>query len=157
MAKETYVYALDLSLNSTGVCIFTNDGEVVKTFTIDTHSRKETKLKLEMIGNEFSHIVQKYPPSAVVIEQGFSLFNASTQAIFKVHGLIQYLFSAYEQIFYPSSTVKKVVGGRGNITKEELKEIILKKYPHLTFNNLDESDAYAVGETFFIKKGIKNA
>lgn len=155
--KKTYTYALDLSLNSTGVCIFTNDGKFVKAFTIDTHSEKETKLKLSIIGAEFINLIKKYVPEIVIIEQGFSLFNASTQALFKVHGLANYLFAEYEQIYYPASTVKKVVGGKGNISKEELRDIILKKYPKIKFKTLDESDAFAVGETYFIKKGIKDA
>lgn len=155
--KKTYVYSLDLSLNSTGVCIFTNDGKFVKAFTIDTHSEKETKLKLAIIGSEFINLMNKYTPEIVIIEQGFSLFNASTQALFKVHGLANYLFAQYEQIYYPASTVKKVVGGKGNMGKEELRDIILKQYPNITFKSLDESDAFAVAETYFIKKGIKNA
>lgn len=152
--KKTYIYALDLSLNSTGVCLFTNDGKFVKALTIDTHSEKETKLKLSIIGAEFINLIKEYPPSIIVIEQGFSLFNASTQALFKVHGLINYLFAPYEQIYYPASTVKKVVGGKGNMTKEEIRDIIFNKYS-IEFKTLDESDAFAVGETYFIKKGIK--
>ena len=152
--KKTFVYALDLSLNSTGVCIFTNDGRFIKAVTIDTHSEKETKLKLTIIGNEFLNLMKTYTPSLVVIEQGFSLFNASTQALFKVHGLANYIFAQYEQIYYPASTVKKIVGGKGNMKKEEIRDAILKTYPDIKFNSLDESDAFAVAETYFIKKGI---
>jgi len=151
---KKYVYALDLSQNSSGVCIFTNDGEFVKVFTIDTNSEKETKLKLKIIGNKFVETMKEYPPDIVVIEQGFTLYNPSTQAIFRTHGLVNYLFSEQEQIYYPASTVKKIVGGKGNMTKEEIHNAILKKYPKLKFKNYDESDAYSVGLTYFIKKGI---
>lgn len=152
---KTYVYALDLSLNSTGVCIFTNDGQFVKTVTIETNSEKETKLKLKIIGNEFIKLMKIYPPEIVIIEQGFTLYNPSTQSIFRVHGLVNYLFSEQEQIYYPATTVKKIVGGRGNIGKDELQEVIKKKYPDVDFKNYDESDAYAVGLTYFLKEGIK--
>lgn len=155
--KKTFIYALDLSLNSTGVCIFTNDGQYVKTLTIDTHSEKETKMKLYMIGKKFIELIDLFPPSIVIIEQGFTRFNPSTQAIFRVHGLVNYLFYQYEQVYYPASTIKKVIAGKGNVDKEEVKAIILKKYPDLNFKTLDESDAFSVGETYFIKKGIKNA
>ena len=152
--KKTYIYALDLSLNSTGICLFTNDGRFVKSLTIDSHSKKETKLKLSMIGIEFLNLIKQYPPSIIVIEQGFSLFNASTQALFKVHGLINYLFAQYEQVYYPASTVKKVITGKGNAKKEEVRDAIIKNYS-ITFNNLDESDAFGTGMTYFIKKGLK--
>lgn len=154
---ETYTYALDLSLNSTGVCIFTNDGHIVNTLTIDTHSEKETKLKLKIIGDAFIKLIKKYPPEIIIIEQGFTLFNASTQQIFRVHGVVNYLFCKYEQIYYPASTVKKEIGGKGNMTKEQVRDAILMKYPDLKFKTLDESDAYSVGETYFIRKGIKHA
>lgn len=155
--EKTYVYALDLSLNSSGVCIFTDDGYIVKLLTIDTHSKKETKLKLATIGKNLLRLIKKYPPKVVVIEQGFSLFNASTQAIFKTHGVVNYIFSKYEQIYYPATTVKKVISGKGNTSKEELKKILNEQYPDISFFTLDESDAFALGETYFIKKGIKNA
>lgn len=155
--EKKYVYALDLSQNSSGVCIFTNDGKFVKAFTIDTNGEKETKLKLRIIGNEFIKIMKEYPPDIVVIEQGFTLYNPSTQAIFRVHGLVNYLFSEQEQIYYPASTVKKIIGGKGNMTKEEIYYAIQKKYPKIKLHNYDESDAFAVGETYFLKQGIHHA
>ena len=151
---KTYIYALDLSQNSSGVCIFTNDGQFIKALTIDTNGEKETKLKLRIIGNKFVELMKQYTPELIVIEQGFTLYNPSTQAIFRVHGLVNYLFSEYEQIYYPASTIKKIVGGKGNMGKEEIRDVIIKKYPYLKFNTLDESDAFAAGETFFIGKGI---
>jgi Holliday junction resolvasome RuvABC endonuclease subunit len=154
---EKYVYALDLSQNSSGVCIFTNDGRLIKMFTIDTNGEKETKLKLKIIGDEFVKTMKEYPPETVIIEQGFTLYNPSTQAIFRVHGLVNYLFSEQEQIYYPASTVKKIIGGKGNMTKEEICDALHKKYPKIKFKNYDESDAFAVGETYFIKRGIHNA
>lgn len=149
--EDTYVYALDLSLNSTGVCIFTNDGKIVEIMTIDTHKEKETKLKLKLIGDDFKKLIKVYTPGVIVIEQGFTRFNASTQAIFRVHGLVNYIFCDYEQIYYPASTVKKTVGGKGNMEKEEIREKILLQYPNIKFNNYDESDAFSVGLTYFIK------
>ncbi len=157
MKKQTYTYALDLSLNSTGVCIFTNDGQFVEAVTIDTHGEKELPLKLSVIGKTFLEIIEKYTPEVVVIEQGFTLYNASTQSLFRVHGLVNYLFAEYEQIYYPASTVKKTITGKGNVTKDVVRDCLLDKYPDLKFSNFDESDAFAVGETYFIKKGIKDA
>ena len=154
---KTYIYALDLSLSSTGLCLFTNDGEFVKSFTIETKTENESQLRLKHIVLSLKDIVKEYPPEIVVIEQGFSRFNKSTQAIFKVHGIVEYLFSEYEQIKYPATTVKKVVGGKGNITKEKLRDKILEDYPDIKFKSLDESDAFAVGLTYFIARGIKNA
>ena len=99
-----------------------------------------------------------YEPELVVIEQGFTLFNSSTQAIFRVHGIANYIFSQYEQIYLPASSIKKIVGGRGNMTKEEIQQIILSSYGNVKFHNYDESDAFSICLAYFIKEGIiKNA
>lgn len=158
MKKKKYIYGLDLSLNSTGICIFTNDGQFVECMTIDTTDLKEVKLKLTRIGNDFIKIIKTYEPEIVVIEQGFTLYNNSTQAIFKVHGIANYIFSEYEQIYLPASTIKKIVGGKGNMTKEKIRDIIIQQYPNVKFKNLDESDAFSICLAYFIKEGIiKNA
>ena len=149
-----YIYGLDLSLNSTGICIFTNDGQFVECMTVDTNDLKETKLKLKRIGEDFIKIMRVYEPEKVVIEQGFTLFNSSTQAIFRVHGIANYIFSQYEQIYLPASTIKKIVGGKGNMPKEGIKDIITKQYPSVKFKNLDESDAFSICLAYFIKEGI---
>lgn len=152
--EQTYIYGLDLSLNSTGVAIFTNDGKYITCMTIDTNNLKETKLKLKKIGKELTSISKKYEPSRIIIEQGFTLFNASTQAIFRVHGVVNYIFYKYEQIYMPASSIKKIVGGKGNMSKEEIKNIILDKYPETKFRNYDESDAFSICMAYFIKNGI---
>ncbi|HOM77853.1 MAG TPA: crossover junction endodeoxyribonuclease RuvC [bacterium] len=156
--ENKYVYGLDLSLNSSGICIFSNDGKIIELLTIDTHKEKEIPAKLKIIGNDLIKISKVYPPSKIVIEQGFSRYNASTQAIFRVHGIVNYLFNEYEQIYYPASSIKKVVTGKGNASKKEVQDAILLLFPKLKFANTDESDACAVGLTYFIKNGvIKNA
>ena len=42
---------------------------------------------------------------------------------------------------------------KGDATKKQVQEIILKKYADIKFSNEDESDAFAVGLTYFIKIG----
>ena len=62
-----------------------------------------------------------------------------------------YMWGDYEQIYYPASTVKKVVGGKGNMSKIEIHDIICKEYPEISFRNYDESDAFATALCFFKK------
>jgi Holliday junction resolvasome RuvABC endonuclease subunit len=150
----SYVWGLDLSLSSTGVAIFSDDGGFVTSLTIDTKAEKETKLKLKAIGNKYIELIKLYPPSVIVIEQGFSLHNISTEQIFRVHGITNYLLCEYEQIYYPPATVKKTITGKGNATKEEVQLYIHMEYPNIVFGTLDESDAFGVGKTYFIKEGI---
>ena len=149
-----YVIALDLSLSSTGVAIFREDGTCVKTETIETSTHDETPIRLKRIASKIKSIKKKYQASTIIIEQGFSRFNISTQQLFRVHGLINYLFCDTEQKYYHSTSVRKVVLGKGNAKKEEVRNFILEKYNQISFNSMDESDAFAAGLCFFIEKGI---
>jgi Holliday junction resolvasome RuvABC endonuclease subunit len=87
------------------------------------------------------------------MERGFYRFMTSTETVFRVHGLCQYLFWDIEQIYYPPATVKKQVGGVGNATKDRIREIVSKKYPEVEWANLDESDAVSVGLCYLYKAG----
>jgi len=76
----------------------------------------------------------------------------STQVIYRVHGILNYIMSEFEQIYYPPKTVKEAIL-KGNATKKQVQEVIKNKYPDIVFKNEDESDSYAVGLTYFIKTG----
>jgi Holliday junction resolvasome RuvABC endonuclease subunit len=156
-AMNRHLCALDLSLNSTGVCIFTMEGDCIEKLTIDTHKIENTQLKLREIGNIFENLIEKYDFEIIVMEKGFSRFNKSTQQLYRVHGIANYIFSEFKQIYYPSGTIKKLITGKGNASKELVHDCLIKGYPNIKFENYDESDAFAVGESYFLKKGIKNA
>ena len=148
-----YIFAFDLALGSTGVTIFSNDASMVLITSVDTKMEKTHPLKLNKIAEFLLDLKEKYPPEKIIIERGFYRYAASTEAIYKVCGLVQYLFWEIPQIFYPPMTVKKVVGGKGNLKKEELRDIIEKEYK-VSFSNTDESDSFAVGICYLKSKGI---
>jgi len=148
-----YIFAFDLAMSVTGITIFDNDANVVLITSVDTKAEKTHPLKLKIIADFVLDLKEKYPPNKIIIERGFYRFATSTEAVFRVHGLINYLFYEVPQILYPPMTVKKVVGGKGNLKKDELREIIEKEYK-LSFKNDDESDACAVGICYFKSKGI---
>jgi crossover junction endodeoxyribonuclease RuvC len=147
-----YLCALDLSLNSTGVCIFTTEGDYVEKLTIDTHKIENTQLKLREIGNIFENLIEKYDFEIIAIEKGFSRFAKSTQQLYRCFGVASYIFSSYPQFYYPSGTIKKVVTGKGNASKKSVQDAINKMYPDIAFNSFDESDAFAVGLTYLVKE-----
>ena len=153
LSMMKYIHALDLALNSTGVCIFTNDGDIIDLLTIDTAKLDETRLKLEKIGKEFKRLIKKYPPCLVVMEKGFIRYNKSSQAVFRVHGVANYIYCNYNQIYYEATSVKKAVTGKGNANKQLVQESVLLVKPGIEFKNYDESDAVAVGLTYFSKEG----
>ena len=152
MGKK-YIFAFDLAMSVTGITIFDNDANVIEITSVDTKAGKTHPLKLKIIADFVLELKKKYPPDKIIIERGFYRFAASTEAVFRVHGVINYLFWDVPQILYPPMTVKKVVGGRGNLKKEELRDIIEKEYK-VSFSNTDESDSFAVGICYLKSKGI---
>ena len=148
-----YIFAFDLAMSVTGITNFDNDANVIEITSVDTKAGKTHPLKLKIIADFVLELKKKYPPDKIIIERGFYRFAASTEAVFRVHGVINYLFWDVPQILYPPMTVKKVVGGKGNLKKEELRDIIEKEYK-VSFSNTDESDSFAVGICYLKSKGI---
>ena len=144
------IIALDLSLSNTGVCIFDENENPVEVFSVKTDSKLSHALRLKTIADAFLDIRSKHKIDKIIIEKGFSRFNVSTQVVFMVHGIAQYIFCDYEQIYIAPSTVKKIVSGKGNSDKKVLAGFVKEVYPSLVFKNEDESDAVAIGLAYFM-------
>lgn len=148
------ILALDLSMSNTGYAIFSNDGCLEMIGSIETpKNEKDYGRKLKCIAKEFLKLKKKYKPNKVVIERGFSRFNRSTEVIYRVFGLAEYIFSSEEKIYIPSLSVRKIVLGQGNAKKEEVAQEIKWRYQSFDFNNYDETDATATGLAYFMREG----
>lgn len=157
---SNYAWGLDLSLANTGITIYCIDKQdFVYIGSINTDKIKKKKdlyhnaLKLKHIYNELMDLKEKYPPKVVIIERGFSRFNTATQVIYRVHGLVNFIFNDVNQIYYPPKSVKEAIL-KGDVTKKELQEAINTKYNGISFENEDESDSFAVCLTYLIKEEI---
>lgn len=148
------IICFDLSLSSTGVAVFRDDGICVKLLTIDTEKEKGHPLKLRKIEKEMRRIKKEYKPNLIIIEEGFTRFHKSTHAIYKCRGVAELIFYNVEQLFYNVKTIRRELLNNGNANKKEVQDFILKKYKKLTFNNMDESDAFAIGFFYFKTKGV---
>ena len=146
------IIALDLSMSNTGVAIFDDKGQCKELFSIDTHKDKTHPLKLRNIEKAMRKIKKKYKPELILIEEAFTRFNKSTQALYKVRGIAELIFYNIEQICYASTTVRKTVCGKGNIKKEELRNFILENYKNIEFGDLDQSDAFGLALCYFKKE-----
>lgn len=158
-----YIYGLDPSLKNSGIVIIDEDTkEIVYVGSIRTDDIKEYKnlpeetrnpKKLRFIYEELTRLTREYPPRVAVIERGFTRFNASTQVVFRVHGIFNLVFSEVENIYYPAKTIRETLY-KGNASKEEVEDI-LSKHLNMTFNSDDESDAMAVAYAYLVKNGLK--
>lgn len=167
--KKFYLYGLDISLKSTGVAIFDLESkEFVYIGSFSTENIKNTKenkgkeltaLKLHKLGEWFDNLIKEYPPyyasieQMVKVERKFGVNINEIKGIAKATGVIQErIWNIPQSFHYPSSVKMAII--KGDATKEIVQREILKRYPHLEFNNLDESDACAVALTQLIEVEI---
>lgn len=146
----SYLYGLDLSMENTGVTIFDLESNLpIHITSIETNKKHTHGKRLYYIAQEMIRLKELYPPNVVVIERGFSRFNTSTQVIYRVHGLINYLFHDAEQVYYPPKKVKEAII-RGDAAKKLVRQVIESEYPEVKFENEDQSDSFAVALTYLI-------
>lgn len=164
-----FLYGIDASLSNTGVAIFdleTKEFVYIGSFsTSDIKATKEykrldvTALKLHKLSEWFRELTSKYNPYYVAFEQmvkverQFGVNINEIKGIAKATGVLQEVVWNIPQEFYYPSEVKSAVI-RGNAKKELVRDEILKRYPNLVFDNLDESDACAVALCQLINVGI---
>ena len=147
----SYIYGLDLSMSDTGITIF-NGEKPVFVGSIATKDTKTHGERLKEIYDFLSFLKEKYPPSVVCIERGFTRFNKSTQVVYRVVGIVNMLFYDIEQIYYSPKQVKaSLVDGKAS--KEDLSNKINEMYPDIIFKNNDESDAFAIVLTYLKLRG----
>lgn len=140
---SNYLIALDLSLNSTGVAVFSGSS-LTKSMTIKPNKKYSEHEKIIFIGEELTKIRDKFPAMEVAIEKGFFRFIKASEKLNKVHGLAMWIFKNSTLTMLNPTTVKKQLTGTGKASKEELRDLLMNKYG-CSFSSLDESDACAVG------------
>jgi len=166
MEEKKYFFGIDVSLSNTGVAVFDlNTTKLVKVTSISTAVTKKTGIrdnpncnnynmitgiKLKHIYDNLIQLREEYPPAFVVIERGFTRFNKSTQVSFRVHGIVNLVFSEVENFYYIPSEIKETIYNNGKALKSDLAFLINERLGY-TFDNEDESDATAIGLTWLIK------
>ncbi len=148
-----YIYAMDLSLAKSGLCIFDTNGNIILICSIPTDAKLSRGKRLKQIADFIYKLLPIYPCEKVIAEKGFFRFNKASEAINEVNGVIKHMFYEFEPIFYAVTTIKATLLN-GRASKKEIQDIILKKYPNLVFTCEDESDACSAGLTYFIKNKI---
>ena len=149
--KHQYIYGLDLSMSDTGVTIFDGDKPVF-VGSIATNPKKTHGERLKEIYDFLSFLKDKYTPDVVCIERGFNRFNKSSEAVWKVAGIVNMLFYEVAQVYYSPNEVKATLVN-GKASKEEVANKIIEIYPEVNFKNNDESDSFAIVVTHLIKTG----
>ena len=144
-----FVWGCDLSLSNTGIAIFDEQGTPIKVFSIKTESKDNYNVRLKIIGKILLRYKKLYPPEHMVIENAFTRFNKATQALYRVRGIVEYLFWDTPMTFLSPASIKKIITGSGKAEKTDVENTIRKLYPSVEISNNDISDALAIGATYF--------
>ena len=152
------ILALDLSLNCTGYAVLEYKDkqlDIVERGIINNKNIPAALLgkKLERIDNKLNSLFDKYQFQAIVREASFSNKNVkSTQRLFMTLGIVYENCHKHGQdkvIEIAPTTVKKLVGGSGKCTKEEVADNLMYYVGYKNYETDDISDAVAVGIAYF--------
>lgn len=158
------ILALDPSLNSTGYAVLHYEDEVITV--VEKGNLNNKKIPAALIGKKLVNIEEllcnlfdMYQFQAIVKEASFCTNKIqSTQKTFMVLGVIyQTCFkNGYSDIQdISATTVKKLVGGNGKCSKEEVKENLYYYVGYQKYATEDVSDAVAVGTAYLLKNKYK--
>lgn len=158
------ILALDPSLNSTGYAVLHYEDEVITV--VEKGNLNNKKIPAALIGKKLVNIEEllcnlfdMYQFQAIVKEASFCTNKIqSTQKTFMVLGVIyQTCFkNGYSDIQdISATTVKKLVGGNGKCSKEEVKENLYYYVGYQKYVTEDVSDAVAVGIAYLLKNKYK--
>lgn len=164
---------MDLSLNLPAFCVAeVHNGEfkVIELAHVDNKrgkgvSKLTTATKLHRTGEKLRELHDKYGNFDVVVrEKGFSRYSNTTQLLFRVVGMIDFL--VYDLLGvdtieeYPPTSIKTIIAGYSKADKVEVEEGVRKllheSQKDIEFYSDDESDAVAVALTYCIKTGLLN-
>lgn len=146
---------VDPSLCNTGVVVFDDTGRWLESLSIDTNRDNPYPLRLKKIEKLLKRIKTKYKPYLLIGEEGFTRFNKSTQAVYRARAIVEVTFWNVKQEFYPATKVRKRIFERGNIPKEQIKDLLCAEFPQITIEDSDQADALALALFYFTEKGIR--
>lgn len=152
------ILGLDLALGSFGYSVVEvnrkGDVSVVLIGSTNTTKIKGRGKKLKFIMKQMEYLKTTHSPDILLIERPFFRHIKSTQALFSVLGVTQVVFEDLEPIEISASTIKKVVGGHGRSSKEDVEKGVRKTFPKVRLTNLDESDALGLVITYLKQEGV---
>lgn len=163
------VLALDLSLNSPGYAVMAIEPDTNKPLVLEVGHVNNNKIvtprnfqgmKIVNTADKVDELIKKYEPTVIIRERGYTRHSEVTQKLFKVVGAVELVMTKHGYkgvVEYPPQTVKKAVTGSGRSSKADVEKAVLELLSidkEDFFSNDDESDACAVGLTYYINRGM---
>lgn len=135
------ILGIDPSLSSTGICLMSEDGQVIDSLAIKTD--KVGPERLSFFRQSFINLISMRPGIRVFIE-GYSFGSGGKrESMAELGGVIR--LTLYDQaikfIEVPPKTLKKFATGNGNADKIQMGVQLMKEYG-LEYPTSDQTDAF---------------
>jgi crossover junction endodeoxyribonuclease RuvC len=158
--KRTYL-GLDLSMSSAGIAVvITEDRKPLLkvAFRVKTNPKERHGQRLHKIAVGLRDVLREHAPfETIVREKGFSRFANTTQTLFKVVGVSDFILRDYGIVEISPTSVKKLVTGDGKADKQAVEDAVRKIMQiddSYIFESDDASDAVAVVLAYLIENGL---
>lgn len=165
MKEKKWTYYMDASTTNTGVVLVCLESREAMITNLDFSRFKNNPtlskadnlyFKLRFIKEKLDKFTQQYPPNGSIILEGIFIqpkYMNSSEALLKLHGFLMGYFMGSDFSFIPPSSIKKAITGKGNSSKNIVRKTLEETYD-IQFDNNDQSDAFAVMMTHFMKQGL---
>lgn len=120
------VIGIDQSYTSTGVCVMTDDKEVLELYTMRTPvTVGDVFARADAVSNKLAAVVTKYTPIGIGLEGlAFAMTGSATRDLaglqFTVVNKLRYAYGFHNIVIPSPNTVKKLATGKGNAKKDAL-------------------------------------
>lgn len=157
--RNIRVLGLDLSMNCPGFAVMelmNGRAVLLEKSHIKQSTKKTHAQRLQKTAQEIQRYLEDYEIDVVVRERGFSRHNRTTQTLFKVIGVSDYICSLYgkEVVEYSPSEVRKLLFEKGNVGKSTVQDVLARYIGECDYETDDESDATAVAVAYLVKSGL---
>lgn len=153
------IFGLDCDSFKIAISMFDED-KLIGTSIIFSDKKLNSDKRAFELFNNFGLFLKSMKPDKVVIER--SVYNQSFPATRTISEVIGYVKLVCDQNNIPYELVhntswKKVMVGKGNATKQEILDMVIKKYPEYQRTKItqDEADAILIAEYFIQKEKEK--
>tara|TARA_B110000503_G_C6787967_1_gene266040 strand:- start:31 stop:528 length:498 start_codon:yes stop_codon:yes gene_type:complete len=161
--KDKIFLGIDPGLNKTGwgfiSCINVNSFQYIASGIIKTNKTLKQAERLLHIYNGVTEIVETFKPNFSAIENTY--VNANYESSLKLaQGKGSSLIALAQKGLcineYPAKTIKKVVTGLGNASKDQVKKMVEVLLPSKHTTSHDENDALAIAICDLLSRTMKS-
>jgi Holliday junction resolvasome RuvABC endonuclease subunit len=147
--SEMRIMGIDPSLSGCGLVLII-DGQLKVAQTVSTKAKDVKGQRLEQLSEEVAKFLIHFKPDFVAMEDYSYGSPYNRESMGEVGGIIKYTLWAagIEPMLWPNQSWKKVLFGKGNLKKEDLKLPVFQKF-RVELDDMNQVEAFCVARAEF--------